>query len=743
VAPKHVFSADQPITQIFQDRLHRSGFASKLAGAVCNWNEEESLALAIYGGWGSGKTSLKNLFKCHCKESGDPYIVEFNPWQWSGQDKIFEAFFQQIGTRLGKEDVAAEAAKLAKKWKYFSATWSFGAQITKNFKVGCVAIAAALSIGAASLSPWPWVAGALSILIIVATGLALAIPSLFDALVTFFESKAAYLQKSVEDIRQELIRELKKLHHPIVVIIDDIDRLTESEIRIIFQLIKANTDLPRIVYLLLCQRDIVERALDEVSGNRGADYLKKIIQVGFNVPEVPEIKLHRVLLDSLDEIFGDSAMTRRWDKNRWEDVFEDSLKSYFKTLRDVHRFLGSLQFYANIHKNDGVLEVNPIDLIAIEVIRVFEPEVFNRIKSSAFGKGDDFLEVLFRKEEEGQKIRIAIDYVLAEVKDDARREQLRALIIALFPQAHPKFSRANDSWDKELRICHEQHFHKYFELAVRDDVISAKEFSVLLDASSNRMDLLRRLDALAQRGRIQDLLERFEGYIDELPIENARGFTTALFDFGETMLEGEPSIFRIDPVVQAARLLRKLLARFEDSTSRTGFVGECVRDSNGAIVPTLLVDAEDRRANEQLDDKSLFVQHDLAFLKNLCVQRIRTAASNEWFLKSRHLLTFLVRWSAWGPVDEAAGWVQKSVRVPEAALDLLMSSITRSVTADGTGTRMSYRFYLKPLEPFISFTVLENLVVGIRSSTLTEVQKDALSQFKEAARRKRKDEPYE
>ncbi len=33
-----------------------------------------------------------------------PYIVEFNPWQWAGQEQLAEAFFQEIGAVLDKAD---------------------------------------------------------------------------------------------------------------------------------------------------------------------------------------------------------------------------------------------------------------------------------------------------------------------------------------------------------------------------------------------------------------------------------------------------------------------------------------------------------------------------------------------------------------------------------------------------------------------------------------------------------------
>lgn len=73
---------------------------------------------------------------------------------------------------------------------------------------------------------------------------------------------------------------------PILIGIDDLDRLTADEVRLVFQLIKANADFPNLVYLTLFQRDIVEGNLEKAKSGSGKDFLEKVVQVGFDVPQV-------------------------------------------------------------------------------------------------------------------------------------------------------------------------------------------------------------------------------------------------------------------------------------------------------------------------------------------------------------------------------------------------------------------------------------------------------------------------
>jgi predicted KAP-like P-loop ATPase len=54
-------SADRPIASRDEDELGRRGFSEALANAIRGWSGRESLVLALYGEWGNGKSSIKNM----------------------------------------------------------------------------------------------------------------------------------------------------------------------------------------------------------------------------------------------------------------------------------------------------------------------------------------------------------------------------------------------------------------------------------------------------------------------------------------------------------------------------------------------------------------------------------------------------------------------------------------------------------------------------------------------------------
>ena len=102
--------------------------------------------------------------------------------------------------------------------------------------------------------------------------------------------------------KREVERTLLEFDCKILVVIDDIDRLSNEQIRLVFQLVNAVAGFPNTIYLLSFDKDIVSRALEDVQGCNGQEYLEKIIQVPFDVPPVDISRLYNVLFEKLDSI---------------------------------------------------------------------------------------------------------------------------------------------------------------------------------------------------------------------------------------------------------------------------------------------------------------------------------------------------------------------------------------------------------------------------------------------------------
>ena len=227
-------------------------------------------------------------------------------------------------------------------------------------------------------------------------------------------------KKTLDEVKRELAEEVRGLKTPLLIIMGDLDRLTPKEVQEMFQLVKANADFPNLVYLVLFERGAVEKNIEKVLQLNGRDYLEKIVQVGFDVPAIERPRLHKILLEGLERMLADGATSKRFDEQRWGNLFFGGLQGYFKTLRDVNRFLSTLSFHISLFRGEGAFEVNPVDPIGIEVLRVFEPESYRALPANkeVLTRGRDWWRS--REDEKRRMIESIVERAPVENRESVR-----------------------------------------------------------------------------------------------------------------------------------------------------------------------------------------------------------------------------------------------------------------------------------------------------------------------------------
>lgn len=94
------------------------------------------------------------------------------------------------------------------------------------------------------------------------------------------------------------------------------------------------------------------------------------MQVGYHVPHASRDAIQKVLFRGLDESLKVPGADVRWDRERWSALYQNGLAGYFQNLRHVYRYLASLDFHVRQFRRGENFEVNPVDLIALEALRV-------------------------------------------------------------------------------------------------------------------------------------------------------------------------------------------------------------------------------------------------------------------------------------------------------------------------------------------------------------------------------------
>jgi predicted KAP-like P-loop ATPase len=90
---------DTPLQNPEDDRLGFAPFAKNLANTICKVKSKGCLVFALYGTWGSGKTTCLNFTSQYIKERPEaqqPIIIRFSPWWFSGHGNLLQQFFREF-----------------------------------------------------------------------------------------------------------------------------------------------------------------------------------------------------------------------------------------------------------------------------------------------------------------------------------------------------------------------------------------------------------------------------------------------------------------------------------------------------------------------------------------------------------------------------------------------------------------------------------------------------------------------
>lgn len=630
--------ADNPIRTREQDRLGRAPLAGTLATEIRSLDASEGCVVGILGPWGSGKTSLVHLVREELSEDPPLPVLEFNPWLFSGSDQLLESFFLDVGAQF--RDRGARLADLATDIEAY-------AEVVAPLKwLPIVGV---------------WVERARS--------------------VTKAVKKAAERRRGgVLAQRERLARKLQALERPIVIVIDDIDRLRTEEIREIFKLVRLTASFPNIIYLLAFDRYRVETALSE-EGLIGRDYLEKILQVAHDIPVIPDDVMMRVLTESLEEGMHDLGDAGPFSTAAWPDVLFEIIRPLIRNMRDVRRYV------AAVHGTVRSLEhrVELVDAFALEAVRVFLPDVFRAMINTQEALTTPSSVGMYPRQDPPH-LKNSIDALIAAAGD--RADIARALITRLFHAGRrhiennhfgPEWQR---EWLRERRVAHPDILRFYLERVVGEKLeafVAAEQLFDQLTDSDALESMLRELEGQ----QLADAIASLEAYEGEYPVEAVEGAAAVLLNQIHRIPD-QPGLFGFRSDLIVDRVVLRMLRQFDDP--------DRVADTVAATLPRVhqLSDKYDlitlvghqEGAGHKLVSESVAA----SFEKDLRTE-VRTASAED-LAKERDLLRLLY-WTNKTAIEINEDTVVVPP-VPEVEAMLLRNSVAE-VLSQGLGTRASSR----------------------------------------------------
>lgn len=686
---KAKLSSDSPVIDPAEDAYGYVGFAKNLAKAICITPSPSGLVMAINAPWGAGKSSLLNFVKYELKtvHARDcPIIIDFNPWWFNGRDQLASQLLAQFSSRLSNESTQL---------------LTIGSLIAEY--------SSALSQAVALSTGIPWI----------------------DMPVNFFLKLLKRKPKEVPQTKAAVAKSLANLKRRILVVIDDLDRLTPDEIRELFKVVKALADFPNVIYLLSFDQDVVADALLQSLGVDGSAYLEKIVQAPFSLPAVEKLRLQNKFFSDLNHLV-DSLPQPKFDTTYWGNVYYDGLDHFVRKPRDVVRLINALAVtYPSVAG-----EVNPVDFIALEFLRVFSHDAYMVIRDNR----EMFTGLLRDSGNHGAEVKKFLGDWLGKV-DERDRLAITALLERLFPKVESALGNMNYGnesfgiWRQELRACSPDLFGLYFQFGIPSDYLTQAELNSLLALSADIPVLIETLNAARSsiradgHSKARDYVERLRGLKDdEITSNAARSLLIAIFALeGDLLIPTDenggamtiPNTWRVEWLI--VHLLNRI-----PTTERVALITQCIEKSKAyanmvSLVAHLAGAIEDPTLRkpymEGFDDAAV------GALMATTLARLGAASLDELLAttETRYVLRF---WSQWGD-----GTQLKIKLEPVLTDNLLLASLLVKFlsvgSSHGMGDRVARKTYhLDPraFEPYFELEPLASCVQLLVPSLEVEAQ---------------------
>lgn len=285
--------------------------------------DKQSFAVGITGEWGVGKSKFLDLLKERIKDNAE--VVEFNPWMCRTPEQVTQDFFSSLRHQLSQ--------------KYST--------LSKSIKEY------AKLVGSLPITPH----------------------SIFS-----FDMALPLGKDSLFEKKQDLSEKFSNLPRPVVVFIDDMDRLEKEEVFEVLRLIRNTADLSNTIYLVAYDREYVSSVLETKNIKNASNYLEKIFPVEVHLPKVDAKQIWEALykdIDVQDNVYkGNFAkqLYRRFDSDQRVLILR-VLNTYRHAKRFSRLYMLNLTYLSKLYRN----EIKLLDLFWLELLEMYDKCTYEKL----------------------------------------------------------------------------------------------------------------------------------------------------------------------------------------------------------------------------------------------------------------------------------------------------------------------------------------------------------------------------
>ncbi|MGB8989058.1 MAG: P-loop NTPase fold protein, partial [Candidatus Sulfotelmatobacter sp.] len=383
-----LLESDDPIETWAQDALGRAALVDTISIKLMI---SKTPVLALFGEFGSGKTSILNLLRRNLENKA--IVVSFSTWLPGSQETLTSYLLADIATECQKQYIVPGLRKSAERF----------------------ASALAQSV--------PFLKG---------------YPELFPA---------ATQRDDIESVRAALSRLPKR----VIVLLDELDRMEKNELLTLLKVIRGTATLPNLSFVCASNREAIAETVKGEFNDKSNLYFEKFFPVSVQIPKPDREALCEAGIERLVAVFNG----RGWFEHDAElesfrkqinAMWEGRIAPFCHNLRAIGLLANDVGTAAALLRR----EVHPVDLTLIELLHRFKPSIYEIVEKNfvtltggqGLLKGGSYVS---DQEKERLKKKLLED-IHKEAGGDEQFQLVTGILKELFPNSLPRFEGSPRPW---------------------------------------------------------------------------------------------------------------------------------------------------------------------------------------------------------------------------------------------------------------------------------------------------------
>ncbi|MFZ1086798.1 MAG: P-loop NTPase fold protein [Terracidiphilus sp.] len=537
LAGTRVSDSDDPISAWPEDILGRAPIINTISFSLLS---SKTPVLALFGELGSGKTSVLNLLRDHLgqKVKKKAIVVYFNCWLPGSSECLASYLLDDIARECGKRYIIPGIRKDARK-------------------------------------------------------LALALAKNVPLLNSVSDMWSTSTQR---DDLQRLADAISRLPRRVIVLLDEIDRMQKEEVLELLKVLRGISVSSNLSYVCASDRVRMASAVSEGIGHDSNVYLEKFFPTSISLPVIDEdtlkvIGVRKLVSKLTDQGWFEVDADRETYSDGIEKIWHDLIAPFCQTPRSIGLLANDVSAASLPLRG----EVNPIELTLIEVLRRFEPSVYEivwRYKDALAGPENSWVRYHYRTDDQKQAFNKGlIDELHKATEGTGRLDAVRGVLERLFPLfaqidgKRPWLRGPNpEGAEAERNIANPALLRAYFHQKLPEDIFSSREMNNFIrtveeapDIDTRRHELFRVLDSMKKGDpRRENFLEKLSDRMQTIDLSLAtdlvHGCMLAADKYGYDLFvsTGEAG--------DALRMVIRVALRIP-AAQRTAFLSQCMLEA--------------------------------------------------------------------------------------------------------------------------------------------------------------------